>query len=197
MLKIGLTGGIGSGKTTVANIFRHLGIPIFNADDAAKQIMHDDKNLQEQIQQTFGEATYTNGKLNRAYLAQQVFNDAYKLQQLNALVHPVAIAKGLQWASQQKSPYIIKEAALMFEAGSAFNLDYVIGVYAPQNIRIQRVIKRENTTATEVQSRMKHQINETIKMKLCNFVLVNDDSQLLLPQVIKLHQHFLELASKQ
>lgn len=197
MLKIGLTGGIGSGKTTVANIFMHLGIPVFYADEAAKKIMEEDKNLQHSIQQTFGEESYLNGKLNRHYLAQQVFNDAYKLQLLNAIVHPVAIAKGLEWASQQKAGYIIKEAALMFEAGSAFNLDYVIGVYAPENIRVQRVMKRENTTAQEVKNRMKHQIDDNIKMRLCDFVLVNDDSQLLLPQVIQLHQQLLDLASKQ
>lgn len=196
MLKIGLTGGIGSGKTTVANIFQHIGIPVFNADEAAKTIMQEDENLKLQIQLAFGTETYVNGKLNRQYLAQQVFTNEFKLQQLNALVHPVAIERGLQWARQQKSVYIIKEAALMFEAGSAFNLDYVIGVFAPVNIRVERVIKRENTSAQEVKNRMQHQISETIKMKLCNFVLINDGRQLLLPQVIKLHQQLLQLAKQ-
>lgn len=197
MLKIGLTGGIGTGKTTVANIFMHLGIPVFNADEAAKELMNENEALKQQIQQTFGQEAYLNGKLNRPFLAQQVFNNEFKLQQLNALVHPIVIEKGLQWASQQKAPYIIKEAALMFEAGSAFNLNYVIGVTAPLNIRIQRVIKRDNTTAQEVQHRMQHQISETIKMKLCDFVLVNNNQQLLLPQVIQLHQQLLQLAIKQ
>lgn len=196
MLKIGLTGGIGSGKTTVANIFQHIGIPVFNADEAAKIIMQEDESLKLQIQLAFGTETYVNGKLNRQYLAQQVFTNEFKLQQLNALVHPVAIERGLQWARQQKSVYIIKEAALMFEAGSAFNLDYVIGVFAPVNIRIERVIKRENTSAQEVKNRMQHQISETIKMKLCNFVLINDGRQLLLPQVIKLHEQLLQLAKQ-
>lgn len=195
MLKVGLTGGIGSGKTTVANVFKTLGIPVFNADDAAKQIMEEDAELVASIKKEFGNEAYENEKLNRKYIANIVFKDTHKLEFLNALVHPVAIAKGLQWAAQQQSLYIIKEAALMFEAGSAFNLDYVIGVFAPQNIRIQRVMQRDNITAQEVLARMNNQIDDVIKLKLCDFTLVNDGEQMLLPQIIHIHNQLLSLSN--
>ncbi|MBS1642914.1 MAG: dephospho-CoA kinase [Bacteroidetes bacterium] len=195
MLKIGITGGIGSGKSTVAKMFQTLGIPVFNADDAAKTIMNEDEELKEKIIQTFGTATYTNGILNRKYLAHIVFNNAFELEKLNALVHPAAIAKGIKWAAQQNAPYIIKEAALMFEAGSAFNLNYVIGVSAPQHLRIQRAMQRDNILREEVLARMNKQIDETIKMKLCDFVIVNDEQQMVIPQVLQLNQQFLAIAN--
>ncbi|MBS1671857.1 MAG: dephospho-CoA kinase [Bacteroidetes bacterium] len=195
MLKIGITGGIGSGKSTVAKMFQTLGIPVFNADDAAKTIMNEDEELKEKIIQTFGTATYTNGILNRKYLAHIVFNNAFELEKLNALVHPAAIAKGIKWAAQQNAPYIIKEAALMFEAGSAFNLNYVIGVSAPQHLRIQRTMQRDNILREEVLARMNKQIDETIKMKLCDFVIVNDEQQMVIPQVLQLNQQFLAIAN--
>ena len=195
MLKIGITGGIGSGKSTVAKMFQTLGIPVFNADDAAKTIMNEDEELKEKIIQTFGTATYTNGILNRKYLAHIVFNNAFELEKLNALVHPAAIAKGIKWAAQQNAPYIIKEAALMFEAGSAFNLNYVIGVSAPQHLRIQRAMQRDNILREEVLARMNKQIDETIKMKLCDFVIVNDEQQMVILQVLQLHQQFLAITN--
>jgi len=195
MLKIGITGGIGSGKSTVAKMFQILGIPVFNADDAAKTIMNEDEELKEKIIQIFGAATYTNGILNRKYLAHIVFNNAFELEKLNALVHPAAIAKGIKWAAQQNAPYIIKEAALMFEAGSAFNLNYVIGVSAPQHLRIQRTMQRDNILREEVLARMNKQIDETIKMKLCDFVIVNDEQQMVIPQVLQLNQQFLAIAN--
>ena len=116
-------------------------------------------------------------------------------KKLNALVHPAAIAKGIKWAAQQNAPYIIKEAALMFEAGSAFNLNYVIGVSAPQHIRIQRAMQRDNILREEVLARMNKQIDETIKMKLCDFVIVNDEQQMVIPQVLQLHQQFLAITN--
>ncbi|MBS1579159.1 MAG: dephospho-CoA kinase [Bacteroidetes bacterium] len=195
MLKIGITGGIGSGKSTVSKMFQTLGIPVFNADDAAKTIMNEDEALKQKIIQTFGAATYTNGILNRKYLANIVFNNAVELEKLNALVHPAAIAKGIKWAAKQNAPYIIKEAALMFEAGSAFNLNYVIGVSAPQHLRIQRTMQRDTVSREEVLARMNKQVDETIKMKLCDFVIVNDEQQMVIPQVLQLHQQFLAIAN--
>lgn len=192
MLKIGLTGGIGSGKTAVATIFKVLGIPVFDADKEAKLLMHSNKELCLRIQNAFGALSYVNGKLNRAHLANIVFNDPAKLKELNALVHPVTIDAANSWMTAQTTPYIIKEAALMFESGSSANLDYVIGVYAPQHMRIKRVMDRDNVTREQVLSRMIYQIGEGIKMKLCDFVLVNDEQQLLIPQVLKLHYKFLE-----
>ncbi len=194
MLKVGLTGGIGSGKTVVANIFKVLGIPVFDADAAAKEIMEKDESLIKQIKNEFGDASYDGEKLNRKYLADKVFNDSYQLDKLNAIVHPAAIQAGIDWAEKQTSPYIIKEAALMFEAGSAFNLQYVIGVTAPKSLRIKRVMERSGLTRDEVLSRMNRQISDVIKMRLCDFVIVNDEQQMILPQVLKIHEQLLEKA---
>lgn len=190
-LRIGLTGGIGSGKSTVSGIFKVLGIPVFDADAAAKEVMQTNPALRQAIIDTFGEAVYTNGQLNRKQLAAIVFNDPFQLETLNALVHPYTIAAAEEWATQQSAPYTVKEAALFFEAGSAIGFDYMIGVYAPQHIRIKRVMDRDQVSREEVLSRMKRQIQEEIKMRLCDFVVLNDDQHLLIPQVLKLHEQFL------
>jgi len=192
-LKIGVTGGIGSGKSTVSKIFQTLGIPVFDADTAAKNIMNEDENLQQKIKETFGSAAYTNGTLNRKYIADIVFNDKEKLAQLNALVHPATIAFADKWAGEQSAPYTVKEAALFFESGSAAGIDYIIGVYAPQHLRIQRVMQRDNATREEILARINKQIDEEMKMKLCDFVVVNDEQQLLIPQVVALHEKFLQM----
>lgn len=190
-LRIGLTGGIGSGKSTVAGIFKVLGIPVFDADSAAKEVMQTKTELKNAIIEKFGEAVYPQGKLDRKYLASLVFNDPFRLEMLNALVHPYAIAAAEEWAIQQVSPYTLKEAALFFEAGSAVGFDYMIGVFAPQHLRIKRVMDRDHVNREEVLLRMKRQIQEEIKMRLCDFVLINDEQQLLIPQVLKLHEQFL------
>lgn len=191
ILKIGLTGGIGSGKSTVAKIFSVLGIPVFYADTAARLVMNEDAELKQKIKHTFGEAAYEYEVLNRKYLADIVFKDAFKLEQLNAMVHPATIKMAEQWMLQQNTPYVIKEAALLFEAGSTEGLDYIIGVYAPQHLRIHRVMQRDNVTREEVLARMNKQINEEMKMRLCDFVIVNDEQQLVIPQVLQLHQKFI------
>ena len=193
MIKVGITGGIGSGKSTVSNIFKVLGIPVFDADSAAKQLMQNDESLKENLQKEFGNDVYINGQLNRKYLAEIVFKDTYKLEKLNAIVHPIAIEAGLQWAAKQTTAYIVKEAALLFEAGSGFNLDYIIGVFAPQNLRIKRVMDRDAISKEEVVARIDKQIDETIKMKLCDFVIVNDEQQMVIPQVLKLHEYFIPI----
>jgi len=193
MLKIGLTGGIGSGKTTVSQIFSVLGIPVFYADDTAKAIMNEDENLKQNIIDLFGKEAYKENILNRKFIAEIVFKDAFKLEQLNALVHPVTIAAAENWMSKQKTAYVIKEAALMFESPAAANLDYVIGVYAPQVLRLQRAMHRDNLKREDVLARMNNQIDETIKMKLCDFVIINDEQQAVLPQVLSLHEKFLKM----
>ncbi len=171
MLKIGITGGMGSGKTIVSKIFSVLGIPVFYADDAAKIIMNEDAGLKQSIINLFGEEAYINKALNRKYIAGIFFKNRFKLEQLNALVHPVTIAAADKWMSAQTTPYILKEAALMFEAGAAAHLDYVIGVYAPQHLRLQRVVQRDNTNPWKAAlARINNQIDETIKMKLCDFL---------------------------
>lgn len=193
MLKIGLTGGIGSGKSTVARVFEVLGIPIYYADEAAKRIMNEDEGLKAQIIQAFGPSAYAGGTLNRAYLAAEVFGDKQKLERLNALVHPVTIADSNQWMQRQTTPYAIKEAALIFESGTQRHLDYVIGVSAPLSLRILRATRRDGSSKEKVESVIGRQLDESIKMKLCDFVIVNDEQQPLLPQVMQLHQKLLTI----
>lgn len=192
MLKIGVTGGIGSGKSTVSNIFKVLGIPVFDADSYAKKIMQTDAALRNAVIELFGESSYQNGQLNRKWIADIVFKDPSQLEKLNAITHPATIKAGEEWASRQESPYTIKEAALFFESGSAEGMDYIIGVFAPQHIRINRVMRRDGISREEVLNRMKRQIQEEVKMRLCDYVIINDDQHLLIPQVIQLHQHFIE-----
>jgi len=191
MLKIGLTGGIGSGKSAVAGIFSVLGIPVFDADKQAKLIMEVDEQLVLSIQKEFGPESYVDGKLNRAFLSAIVFGNPAKLSVLNRLVHPATISAANTWMHSQTSPYVIKEAALMFESGSAADLDYIIGVYAPEHIRVKRVMERDQVSREQVLNRMKNQISEVIKMKLCDAVIVNDEQQLLIPQVLLLHNRFM------
>ena len=196
MLKIGLTGGIGSGKSTVAKVFEVLGIPVYYADEEAKRLMNEDEVLKEKIQEFFGTESYTNGLLNRKYIAGIVFHDPKKLEQLNALVHPLTINDANNWLQQQTTPYAIKEAALIFETGIHEYLDYVIGVYAPASLRIQRVMERDNISLEAVMARMSKQMDEEEKMRLCNFVINNDEQQLLIPQVLALHEKLMAAPDK-
>ncbi|MEI9911484.1 MAG: dephospho-CoA kinase [Bacteroidota bacterium] len=196
MLKVGLTGGIGSGKSTVAKIFEVLGIPVYYADDAARKIMNTDEALKAILVKNFGEQTYQDGKLNRAYLASVVFADKQKLELLNSLTHPATIADANKWVQEQTSPYIIKEAALLFESGANKHLDQIIGVYAPQELRIKRTMARDTITREEVLQRLNRQMDEDAKMSLCDFIITNNERQLVIPQVLKLHEKFLSLQPK-
>lgn len=196
MLKIGLTGGIGSGKSTVAKIFEALDIPVYYADDAAKRLMNEDKEIKAALINHFGAESYINGQLNRPYISSLVFNNKEKLELLNFITHPATIRDANEWMKKQTSKYIIKEAALIFESGSAEYLDYVIGVYAPAPLRIKRTMDRDAVTKDEVIKRMSRQINEEMKMKLCDFIVINDEQQLMIPQVIQLHEKFLVLSKQ-
>ena len=191
MLKIGITGGIGSGKTTVAKVFEVLGIPVYYADDAAKRLMNTDEKLKEKIQLQFGNDVYKDGRLDRKYLAEIVFKNPEKLQLLNALVHPAILKDAERWMQNQSTAYSLKEAALIFESGAQEQLDYVIGVTAPDPLRIQRTMHRDSITREEVILRMDKQMDETIKIKLCDFVIKNDEQEMLLPQILKLHEKLL------
>ena len=192
MLKIGLTGGIGSGKTTVAKLFQTLGIPVYSADTAAKRLMQENELLQKQLIFHFGQETFTNGQLNRSHLAGIVFKDKEKLETLNQLVHPVTIADAENWFRLQTAPYVIKEAALLFESGAAEGLDAVIGVTASKSLRMQRVIQRDGVSREAVEQRMQHQLSETLKEKLCDFLIDNNEQVLVVPQVLALHNQFLK-----
>jgi dephospho-CoA kinase len=194
-LRIGLTGGIGSGKSTVAKVFEVLGIPVYYADTEAKRLMNEDPVLKKQISDHFGEKVYASGTLDRRKLATMVFNDREKLNILNGLVHPVTIRDGEEWMQRQATPYALKEAALIFEGGVHEYLDYVIGVSAPAPLRIQRAMNRDAITREDVLARMNKQIDEVIKMRLCDFLIYNDEQQAVLPQVLALHEKLVKLSA--
>ncbi len=196
VLRIGLTGGIGSGKSTVAGIFSVLGIPVFDADSESKKIMESDPGLVKAIKKAFGEKAYQDGHLDKKYLSSLVFNDFIELEKLNALVHPYAIAAAEKWASEKQTGYVVKEAALFFEAGSTASIDYMVGVFAPKHLRIKRTMDRDKISREDVLARMQKQIQEEIKMRLCDFVIINDEQQLIIPQVLKLHEQFLQEAKE-
>lgn len=195
MLRIGITGGIGSGKSTVAGIFSVLGIPVYDSDSTSKRLMEEDAELKKKIIQSFGVESYSNGNLNRKYLSEQVFNDQKKIELLNSIVHPATIKDAEEWMKKQNAPYTIKEAALIFESGSNKFLDFVIGVSSPLTLRIERTMQRGNITEAQVKSRIKMQMDEEEKMRLCNYVIFNDEQQMLIPQVLLLHEKFLKQTS--
>jgi dephospho-CoA kinase len=199
IFRVGLTGGIGSGKSTIAQIFEVLGIPVSYADREAKRIMNEDPDLRTAIIARFGPEAYTTetGTLDRRWMAAQVFSDPVKLEALNDLVHPATIRHGEDWIQSWtgRAPYAIREAALIFESPSAGHLDFIIGVHAPLSLRIQRTIDRDRLTRDQVLQRMHYQIEEEIKMSLCDAVIQNDGQQAVLPQVLALHQRLLILAA--
>ena len=195
MIKIGITGGLGSGKSTVCKVFKVLGIPVFNADEEARRLMQEDKNLVEKIKELFGEEAYLNNKLNRAKLAAMVFENKDLLQKLNALVHPAVGKEFIRWAAKQTDqPYVIKEAAILFESNAHRGLDYVITVSAPEKLRIERIMQRDGVSEEQVKQRMQNQWPERKKVQLADFVVVNDDKKMVLPQVMRLHDIFMELS---
>lgn len=197
MFRIGITGGIGSGKTTVCKVFELLGIPVFYADSIAKSIMHTDAELKDQIIRVFGKDSYSeNGDLNRTYISSIVFKDEAELQKLNSLVHPAVFRAFDLWVSEQVNvPYVMKEAALLFESDSYKMCDQTILVLAPEEIRIARVTERDKISEDEVKLRMKKQWPDAEKQKLANYILRNDESHLLIPEIIDLHRQFIETAS--
>jgi dephospho-CoA kinase len=191
MLRIGLTGGIGSGKTTVAHIFSTLGIPVYYADDAAKRLYAEHEGLRQSMITHFGEESYKDGNLNRPYIASQVFGNNENLSLLNSLVHPLTIADAKAWMDLQQAPYILKEAAVLFESGADQDLDMVIGVSCPEPLRIRRAMERDHVEEAEIRKRMARQMDEAEKMSKCDFVIINDEEQLLIPQVIALHNKLI------
>jgi dephospho-CoA kinase len=197
MLKIGITGNIGSGKTTVSKMFEVLGVPVFYADTAAKDMMVADPVLVADIKKTFGtEAYFDDGNLNRKHIANIVFNDDKELAKLNALTHPAVFRAFDTWvAGIRNAPYVIKEAALLFESTSYKMCDYSLLVTAPLELRIDRVSKRDNVTRTEIEAREAKQFPEVKKRDLADYIIENDETKLLIPQVLDLHEQFLQLAT--
>ncbi|WP_207433836.1 dephospho-CoA kinase [Sabulibacter ruber] len=197
MLKIGITGGIGSGKSIVCKCFQLLGVPVYDSDTRAKWVMNFDPELREQLISTFGPETYdAQQQLNRTYLSQRVFHDAEQLAKLNGLVHPQVRKDFYRWLDVNiQAPYVLKEAALMFESNAYTQVDHVLTVSAPIEVRRARTLLRDpHRNAAQVDAIMDKQLSEEERIRRAQFVLYNDDAQLVLPQVVQLHQRFLALA---
>jgi dephospho-CoA kinase len=194
MLKVGITGGIGSGKSTVCQVFHTLGIPVLYADEVGRYLMNNDALVIDAIKMLFDNNIYKGGILDRDRVATIVFQRPEVLEQLNAIVHPATIRYGIQWMQSQKGPYILKEAAIFFESGSNKDMDVMIGVYAPRKLRILRAMERDGITQEKVLQRVAHQMDEDEKMNLCDHVIVNDGVQAIIPQVLDVHKKLLDKA---
>lgn len=191
MKKIGITGSIGSGKSTVVQLFAHLGVPAYDADSRAKLLMSFSPALIKGIKHVFGDEAYTaEGILDRQHISRKAFHDKKILTRLNALVHPAVFQDFDEWCAQQTAPYVIKEAALMFESDSYKQLDEVIVVTAPEELRIQRAMKRDHATREAIESRMKNQLSQEEKLARAQYEIRNDEVTLLIPQVLQLHHQF-------
>ncbi len=187
MKVVGLTGGIGSGKSTVAKVFEFLGIPCYSSDDRAK-LLYNNSEIKTQVIAVFGEDVYKNNRLNRAYLADQVFADREKLNVLNGIIHPAVQEDFEKWKSQQSTSYILKEAAILFESGSYKNCDQVILVTAPIETRIERVMARDNSSREEVLARIAKQWPDQEKIPLSDFIIRNDGNHSIIKQVMEVDQ---------
>ena len=197
-LQIGVTGGIGSGKSLVCKIFSFLKVPVYDADSHAKSLMTTDGILVAQIKKEFGDLAYhPDGKLNRAWLASHVFSDEEKLERLNSLVHPRVAADYQQWVSRHNAePYVIKEAALLYESGSFRILDKVVVVSAPEKVRQERVLKRDaHRSVEQFREIVEKQLPEEEKLRRADYLIVNDDRTMVIPQVLKLHELIKERIS--
>ena len=187
MLKVGITGGIGSGKSTVCRVFSVLGIPVFESDKIARELMNTHTEIKQQLVDLFGTAVYLpDHTINRKYLAGIVFNNPSLLAQLNTIVHPVVRKTFFDWCEKQQTPYIIHEAAILFESGFYKMMDKTITVITSEHERIQRVMKRDGITLEMVNERIKNQWNDQQRMELADFVIGNNDDELVIPQVIEI-----------
>lgn len=186
---IGLTGGIGSGKTTVAHMFEALGVPVYNSDKEAKQLMESSKALEEEITLLLGEEAYRGGKLNRTFIAKAIFNDTELLKRLNAIVHPAVALHFKTWARKQNAAYVIQETAIIFENNTQDRYDKIILVTAPKELRINRVLNRDGNSRSDIMSRMKNQWSDTKKRKLSHFEIKNIDFDTTQSDVRKLHEY--------
>lgn len=183
MKKIGLTGGIGAGKSIVAKILATMGFSVFYSDTAGKELLSQNKSVKKQVIELFGPSAYTDGQLNRAYLADKIFSDLHLKNELNKIVHPAVRNYFSEWAIKQDSKLVFNEAAILFETGSYKDFDFNILVTAPEEIRIERIKQRDGSSDKEIQDRMKNQWSDEKKRALTDFEIINDDKQLLIPQI--------------
>ena len=193
---VGLTGGIGSGKTTIANFFKELGVPIYIADTEAKALMNRSKVIKRKLIALFGDNAYQNGKLNRDFLSKKIFNNKDLLQKMNAIVHPKVASHFKRWVKKQDAPYVISEAAILFENGSYKKYDYIITVTAPEEVRLKRVMSRDNSSKEKVKSVMNNQWKDEEKIKLSDYVIQNINLEEAKAQVLQIHQNLLQKLQK-
>lgn len=191
MIIVGLTGGIGSGKTTVVKMFANMGVPVYIADDEAKKLMNTSKIIKRKLIGLFGEETYVDGKLNKPFIANIIFNDKVSLRKMNAIVHPRVAKHFERWVLKQDAPYVIKEVAILFENGSYKDCDFVITVTANKALRIERLLKRDNTTKENIEAIMKNQWTDDQRIQNSDFVINNLSVANTKKQVVKIHKEIL------
>ena len=189
--KLGITGGIGSGKTSVCRVFTVLRIPVFSADREANYIMENESIIQDKLNSITGQDLYANGILNRQALASIIFNDKTILKKVNALVHPFVFDNFRKWSAEQTSPYVIMEAAILFESGAEKYVDKVATVVAPADQREERVIRRNKLTKEQVMERMRNQLDDDTRISLSDYIIYNSENDMIIPAVLKIHQEIL------
>ena len=192
MKVVGITGGIGSGKTTVAKMFANKGIPVYTADDEAKKLMNTSKVIKRQLTKLLGEQSYVDGEINRSYISSKIFNNKSLLQKINAIVHPKVATHFQRWLKRQTTPYVIKEAAIIFENNLQDQYDAVITVVTDKATRIQRVLKRQNITVEQIENIIKNQMPDEEKIKLSTYVIYNQDIDETAQQVSDIHHEILK-----
>ncbi len=190
-MKLGVTGGIGSGKTSVCRVFNVLGIPVFSADTQAREIMNNDKSLTQRINSIAGMDLYSNGTLDRMKLADLIFNDYAILAKINSLVHPLVFELFKKWEMQQDSPYVIMEAAILFESGASKLVDKIVTVVAPIEERVDRVVRRNNLTRNQVLERIRNQIDDEARIKQSDYVIRNSENDMIIPAILEIHKDIL------
>ncbi len=189
MIQVGITGGIGSGKTTVCNIFKELGVPIYFADQRAKDLYIENADVKKKVIELLGEGSYTtSGEVNKAFIAQHVFQDKTQLTALNAIIHPAVRTDYEHWCKNQTAAYVLREAAILIESGAYQTCDKIIVVTAPEALRIERVVQRDQTSEQEVKNRIMHQLTDIERLEYADFEIINDGEQSLVKQVLAIHQ---------
>ncbi|WP_339653680.1 dephospho-CoA kinase [uncultured Maribacter sp.] len=191
MIVVGLTGGIGSGKSTIAAMFRELGVPVYDSDERAKYLMNTSKKIRKQIVELLGEKAYLEDKLNRAYIAKKVFNNSDLLKNVNQIVHPMVRKDFLKWTKKQNAPYVIQETALLFENNAQEFYDSVILITSPIAMRIDRILSRDKSTKAQIVARMNNQLDDETKLKLTDFVIDNIDLKTTALKVLEIHEAIL------
>jgi dephospho-CoA kinase len=192
-VKIGVTGGIGSGKTSVCRVFNVLGIPVFSADSEAKRIMDSDPLVMDQVRSIAGKDVYSRGFLDRSELASIIFNDEKRLGEINKLVHPVIFTNFRKWAEGSQAPYVIMEAAILFESNASESVDKIITVIAPLEERIERVTRRNLLDREQVLERVRNQIDDQYKIKHSDWVINNSENEMIIPAILKIHEEIIEM----